>query len=296
MKSFLEGVYTALVTPFNEDGSVDYVSFRKLLKQQHASNISGVVVCGTTGETSTLTESEKSELIKLTIDEFKGVAPVIAGVGSNSTVQTIENAKHAAKFGVDGLLVVTPYYNKPTPAGMYHHFKAVADALPALPIVLYDVPSRTGVSIPVSTVIELATSCKNIIGIKDATGNLGRVTEIVGALPAFKVTLGEDALFLPSLVVGACGVISVASNVIPVEFLEIYKSLKNGKLKRAKELHTRLYPFLGALFIESNPIPVKVMLAQLGVIKSDNVRLPLVKISKSNAEKLLASAREIGVI
>lgn len=283
------GIFTALVTPFLEDGSIDWKNYERLLDAQIAGGIHGVVPCGTTGETPTLSSEEKRMLIENAVKRCKGKALVIAGTGSNDTAKTVYDSKHACEAGVDALLVVTPYYNKPSQAGMEAHFRAVADAS-SVPVILYNVPGRTGVSLAAATVGRLATH-PNIVGIKEATGNLALLTEMRAAVAAqaqskpFYFLSGDDPTFWPFMACGGDGVISVVSNIAPRSMRMIYEDWNEGRMGSGLALHEKLSPLFNHLFIEPNPVPVKTVLSWMKRMNT-RVRLPLVEMQPDTTEKL----------
>lgn len=280
----LSGVFTALVTPMR-GGEVDLDAFDRLVTTQLSAGIHGLVPVGTTGEAATLSGAEITQLLRLTVARAAGHAFVMAGVGSNATRATIENAQRAADLGVDGLLVVTPYYNKPSQAGLFDHFAAVATAVD-LPIVLYSVPGRTGVELAAETAGKLARAYSNIVGIKEAGGRSERVTELrLAGGPGFVVQSGDDALTLPFLSLGAAGVISVASNLLPNEMVSLYRAWKAGDTALALEIHEGIFDLVRHLFIESNPVPVKAAMAARTQM-SEEVRAPLGRLQASSLAAL----------
>lgn len=286
-KSF-RGVFTALVTPFLPDGSVDWKAYERLLDQQLNGGVHGVVPCGTTAETPVLSEDEKRKLIEIAVSKCKGRALVIAGTGSNDTAKTIKDSKTACELGVDGLLVVTPYYNKPTQAGMEAHFKAVADES-SVPVILYNVPGRTNVSMTASTVAKLAKHPR-IVGIKEATGNLALLVEMRMSVAEatnkpFDFLTGDDPTYWPFLACGGNGVISVASNVLPRCMRMIYEDWNEGRTGSGLALFEKLSAFFNVLFIEPNPVPVKALMSWQGRMGA-NVRLPLVEMAPESAKKV----------
>ena len=286
---------TAMVTPFKEGGEIDHEQAKKLALALLASGSDGLVVVGTTGESPTVTWEEEHQLFK----EIKSVVgdrgAVIAGTGANSTEEARENTVKAEKWGVDACLLVVPYYNKPTQEGLFQHFREVARNT-RLPIVLYSIPGRCGIEIGVETVKRLAAKCKNIIGIKEAGGNADRVSQLRAALgPRFEIMCGDDALTLPFMAVGAQGVISVASNVIPRAVAQMVRAYAAGKTAAALKLHQKYYPLFKDLFIETNPVPVKAALAMMGLIEEE-YRLPLVPMAAKNREILAASMKACGVL
>jgi 4-hydroxy-tetrahydrodipicolinate synthase len=278
------GTFTALVTPFR-DGAVDFVAFEKLIEAQIAGGINGLVAVGTTGESPTLLHEERESVIRKCIEFAKKRCTVLAGTGSYSTRDAIEATKQAEAMGVDGALIVSPYYNKPSQEGLFRHFKSIADAT-SLPIVLYNIPSRCGVDIGADTVLRLANACRNIVSIKEASGSVERVSELRHRLPeSFTILSGDDSLTLPFMAVGAVGVVSVASNLLPAEVSGLVNAYGSGDFKRAEILHRRLFPLFKDLFIEPNPVPVKTALAWRGVMSAE-VRLPLCEMTQANQERL----------
>ncbi len=287
----LKGVYTALVTPFT-NGQIDYVKLRELVERQIAGGVDGIVPVGTTGESPTLTFTEHQKLIDAVIKTADKRCAIIAGTGANSTAEAIELTKHARAAGADASLQVTPYYNKPTQEGLYRHFSKVADET-GLPIVLYNVPGRSGVAIAVDTVARLSKN-ENIIAVKEAAGSAERVSQILD-LCDITVLSGDDALTLPMMSVGATGVISVASNIIPAEMKAMVDAFAIGNAEKALALHLKYYCLFRDQFIETNPIPIKTALAMAGIIKEE-FRLPLCEISEANRTKLAASLKRCGII
>ena len=288
------GTYTAIVTPFR-NGKIDEPALERLIKAQIKGGVDGVVPVGTTGESPTLNYDEHIQVIALTVKYAAGKIKVLAGTGGNSTSEAIYLTQHAEKVGADGTLQVAPYYNKPTQEGLFQHFHAIARAT-KLPIVLYSIPGRCGIEIAVDTVNRLAHDCVNIAGIKEAGGNTDRVSQLRAALGVnFTILSGDDSLTLPFMSLGARGVISVASNVIPKEISHLVKSCALGKYDVALKLHDRYYPLFKDLFIETNPLPVKAALAMMGMIHEE-FRLPLVPMSAKNRQTLKATLKSCGVI
>jgi len=278
-----KGAITALVTPM-KDGMVDEEKLRNLVDFQINNGISALVPCGTTGEAATLSYEEHMRVIEIVVEQSNKRVPVIAGTGSNSTHETIYLTEFAKKVGCDAALVVTPYYNKPTQKGLYEHFKAVADAVD-IPIVLYNVPGRTSVNMLPDTVIKLS-KIKNIVAVKEASGSLDQVSEIIaGVSPDFDVLSGDDSLTIPMMALGAKGVISVASNIIPKEVSQMVDLWLKCDIASARDLHLKLFPLFKGIFIETNPIPVKKALYLMGIIEND-IRLPLVEMTPEGTEKL----------
>ncbi len=287
------GSIVAIVTPFRND-AIDEEKLRELVEFQIASGTDGIVPCGTTGEASTLDYAEHDRVIEIVVQQVKGRVPVIAGTGSNSTTEAIEMTAHAKKIGADGALLVTPYYNKPSQEGLYRHYKAIADAV-ALPQVLYNVPGRTGVNLLPETVARLA-EISNIVAIKEATGSLQQASEVL-ALCGDKLDLlsGDDFITFPMMACGAKGVISVVANIMPKEVAALVDAFRAGKLEEARKLHLKLLKISNAMFIETNPVPVKTAVALMGKA-SDEVRLPLAPMSDVNRAKLTAIMKEYGLI
>lgn len=278
------GTYTALVTPFRDD-AIDIDAFERLIEAQIAGGVRGIVPVGTTGESPTLTHDERRQLIELAVKFARQRCQVIAGTGSNSTRDTIAHTREAQGIGADGALVVVPYYNKPSQEGLFRHFEAVAQAT-SLPIMLYNIPGRCGIDLAADTVVRLARACANIVAIKEASGSVDRVSELVARAPAgFNVLSGDDSLTLPFLVVGALGVVSVASNLYPAEISELVRSFLDGETEKAQRLHRRFLGLFRDLFIEPNPVPAKTALAWRGEM-SAACRLPLVEMGTPTEERL----------
>ena len=291
-KSIFQGVATALITPLTKDG-VDYDAFKKLIEWQIDAGIDALVICGTTGEGSTLTDEEHRAVLKFAIDTVAGRIPMIAGTGSNDTAYAIELTKYAAEIGYNGALLVTPYYNKTTQAGLVAMFTAIADRCD-IPVILYNVPSRTGVSIEPETYAALADH-PNIYAIKEANGNISKIVE-TAALVGDKLDIysGNDDQIVPIMACGGKGVISVLSNVVPTQTVAICKKFFDGDVAGAMELQKKYLALTNALFSEVNPIPVKAAMAAHGFCE-DYLRLPLVPMSDGKREKLLACMREVGL-
>jgi 4-hydroxy-tetrahydrodipicolinate synthase len=288
------GTYTALVTPF-KDGRVDHTAFERLVKAQVKAGVEGIVPVGTTGESPTLNYDEHIQVIAQAVQCASGKIKVLAGTGANSTQEAICLTQAAERAGADGSLQVAPYYNKPTQEGLFQHFRAIARAT-KLPIVLYSIPGRCGVEIGVDTVRRLAEECRNIVGIKEAGGSAERVSQLRMALgDEFVILSGDDSLTLPFMAVGAQGVISVASNIIPKEVANMVRAFASGKPALALKLHTRFYPLFKDLFVETNPVPVKTALAMLGRVEEE-FRLPLVGMSLKNRETLKSTLKACGIL
>ena len=288
------GTYTAIVTPF-KNGKLDEPALERLIKAQLRAGVDGIVPVGTTGESPTVDYEEHIHIIAQSVKWARGRIKVLAGTGGNSTSEAIYLTRQAQEAGADGSLQVAPYYNKPTQEGLFQHFREVARNT-RLPIVLYSIPGRCGIDIGVDTVKRLAQQCKNIVGIKEAGGNADRVSQLRAALgPRFEIMSGDDSLTLPFMAVGAQGVISVASNVIPRQVSQMVKAYAAGKLGAASKIHQKYYPLFKDLFIETNPVPVKAALAMLGQIEEE-YRLPLVPMSAKNREVLMGTMKAVGLL
>src|SRR6266850_3267124 len=278
------GTFTALVTPFR-DGGIDVPAFQKLIEAQITAGVTGVVAVGTTGESPTLSRDEREQAIRLAVTIANKRCQVLAGTGSNATHHAVTDTKMAEELGVDGALLVAPYYNKPSQEGLFRHFQTIAQST-SLPIMLYNIPGRCGVDIGADTVVRLAEACRNIVSIKEASGSVERVGELRIRLPeAFTILSGDDSLTLPFMAAGAVGVVSVASNLLPREMCELVSAFTNGDLKRAEGLHRKLYWLFKDLFIEPNPVPIKTALSWRGRILAE-VRLPLCEMSAVNQARL----------
>jgi 4-hydroxy-tetrahydrodipicolinate synthase len=281
------GTYTALVTPFR-DGAVDYAALEKLVDAQIGGGIDGLVVIGTTAESPTLSSDERDEITRLVVRRSNRRCKVLAGTGSNSTAHAIELTRDAEQLGVDGALLVAPYYNKPSQEGLFRHFQAIARAT-KLPIMLYNIPGRCAVDIGPDTVERLAKACDNIVSIKEASGSVERVGELRRRLPdAFTILSGDDGLTLPFMSVGAVGVVSVASNVYPAEVAALVRAFQSADQIGAQRMHARMLPLFRDLFIEPNPVPAKTALSWRGMMSAE-VRLPLCEMTPANEERLRAT-------
>lgn len=278
-----KGVFVAIVTPF-KNGKIDEEALRGLIDFQIAGGVDGIVPCGTTGESATLNHEEHDQVIRIAVDACKGKASVLAGTGSNSTQEAIQLSRNAKNAGADGLLQITPYYNKPNQEGLYHHFSSIADAVD-LPIVLYNVPSRTSVNMVPETVVRLA-KIKNIVGTKEASGSLQAISKIIDNCGKdFTVLSGDDPLLWPILAIGGKGVISVTANILPAKVAALCKAAAIGDIAEARSLHYELMDINDSLFIDTNPIPVKAALHLMGKIENE-LRGPLIKLSKDTLERL----------
>ena len=278
-----KGAIVAIVTPF-KNGRVDEEKLRELIEFQIENGTDGIVPCGTTGESPTLSHEEHDRVIEITVDAVKKRVPVIAGTGSNSTAEALRLTEHAREVGADGALMVCPYYNRPTQEGLYQHYKTVAEKV-KIPIIIYNIPGRTGVNLLPETMARLA-KVPGIVGTKEASGSLKQMHEVIQLCgPDFAVLSGDDFFTYPLLCLGGHGIISVISNIVPKDMAALVDAFAAGDLQKAKNLHYRMAPLVDSLFIETNPTPVKAALAMMGKIESE-VRLPLAKMSEANYEKL----------
>jgi 4-hydroxy-tetrahydrodipicolinate synthase len=293
MRQAFTGCGTALVTPFTRSGALDEAGVRRLARRQIDGGIHFLVPCGTTGETPTLSVDERLRVVEIVVAEAKGRVPVLAGAGGYNTHEVIEAAQQMARAGADGILSVAPYYNKPTPEGLYQHYKAIADAVP-LPVIVYNVPGRTGVNVDVATIARLS-GVPNIVGVKEASGNMTQMCEICGAVPDdFLVLSGDDVLTLPVMSVGGRGIVSVASNEVPAEMSRMVEAAEAGDFHTARRLHRELLPLMQVNFIESSPIPVKAAMAMMGLVE-EVFRLPLVSPRPSSRERIAQVLRDLGL-
>ena len=293
MRTMFTGVGTALITPFTKSGSLDEAGVKRLAKRQIDNGVHFLVPCGTTGETPTLSTAERRRVVELVLEAADGKVPVMAGAGGYDTQEVVHIAKEMQSIGVEGLLSVTPYYNKPTPEGLYQHFSKIADATD-LPVLLYNVPGRTGCNIDPATCARLATIPK-VIGVKEASGNITQMVEICRAVPSdFLVLSGDDALTLPLMSIGGRGLISVASNAIPAEMSQLVEAAERGDYAAARKMHHRLVPLMLGNFIESNPGPVKFAMASMGLCE-ESYRLPMVSPLPASQDKIRAFLKELGI-
>ncbi|HXG15014.1 MAG TPA: 4-hydroxy-tetrahydrodipicolinate synthase [Calidithermus sp.] len=294
MTHAFQGSIVALVTPFR-NGRVDEAKLRELVEFHVAHGTDGIVPCGTTGESPTLTHDEHKRVVEVVVEAARGRIPVIAGTGSNCTAEAIDLTRHAERAGAQAVLVVNPYYNRPTQEGLYLHFRAVAEAT-RLPVFVYNIQSRTAVNVETSTLARLARDCRNIVGVKEASGSLDQVSQVVSACgPDFIVLSGDDNLTLPIMAVGGRGVISVIANLVPREVADMTHAALEGDFKRARELHYRLYPLARAAFLETNPIPIKEAMAMVGMLEPA-LRLPLCRMSEANRDRLRQVLRQHGLL
>jgi 4-hydroxy-tetrahydrodipicolinate synthase len=287
------GALTALVTPF-KDGKIDEEALRRLVEFQIKNGTNGLVPCGTTGESATLSHGEHNRVIDITIEKAKGRVPVVAGTGSNSTAETVTLTKHAQEAGADAALLISPYYNKPSQDGLYEHYRIVAGEVD-LPLIVYNVPGRTALNMLPETVARLS-EIKNIIGIKEATADLEQVSEVIEySREGFCVLSGDDSTTFPLLAVGGHGVISVTSNIAPGDVADMCRLFLSGKVEEARRLHYKLQPLNRAMFVETNPVPVKTALSMMGMVTGE-LRLPLVGLSEGNRRKVQQALKSYGLI
>jgi 4-hydroxy-tetrahydrodipicolinate synthase len=290
-----EGSHVALVTPFDSEGRIDEDAYRALIRRQIKAGTKGLVPCGSTGEAATLTHEEFRRALEIALEESRGDVPVMAGVGTNATWKAVELAREAESLGADALLVLAPYYNKPTQEGLYAHFRVVARET-RLPLMLYNIPGRTGVNVAPATIARVARDCKNVVAVKEAAGSLDQVSEILALTPSdFTVMSGDDSLTLPMMAVGARGVVSVLANIAPKETQALCDAFKKGELKKAQALHLRLFPLIRMLFVETNPIPVKAALELMGLCRAEP-RLPLTPLSAAARPALKKALKELKLI
>lgn len=293
MRHPFTGCGTALVTPFTQSGALDEAGVRRLARRQIDAGVHFLVPCGTTGETPTLTERERLRVVEIVVEEAKGRVPVLAGAGGYNTHEVIEAAQQMARAGADGILSVAPYYNKPTPEGLFQHYRAIAGAVP-LPLIVYNVPGRTGCNVDVKTIVRLS-AIRNIVGVKEASGNVTQMCEICRAVPEeFLVLSGDDALTLPVMAVGGRGIVSVASNEVPAEMARMVELAEGGDFAGARRLHHELLPLMLVNFIESSPIPVKSAMAMMGLLE-EVYRLPMVPPQPASRERIGDVLRGLGL-
>ncbi len=289
-----KGSIVAIATPFN-NGGVDETKLKELVEFQIKNGTSGIVPCGTTGESPTLSTAEHERVIEICIKAANKRVPVIAGTGSNSTEEAVSLTKHAADAGANAVLVVSPYYNRPTQKGLYLHFKEIAESVD-IPIILYNIAGRTGVNIEPTTIAQLAKDCKNIVGVKEASGSLDQMSTIKHLCPNnFLLLSGDDGLTLPVLSIGGGGVISVVANIVPHTVAQLVETFHRGDLKKAQALHYKLLPLLKAMFIETNPIPLKTAMGLMGLCSGD-LRLPLCPMAEENFGKLKKELKDYGLL
>jgi 4-hydroxy-tetrahydrodipicolinate synthase len=294
MSQTFQGSFVAMVTPFR-NGKVDEAKLRELVEFHVTHGTDGLIPCGTTGEAPTLGHDEHRRVVEVVVEAARGRIRVIAGTGSNSTAEAIDMTRHAERAGASGALVVNPYYNKPTQEGLYRHFRAVAESV-AIPVVLYNIQSRTAINVETDTMARLARDVKNIVGVKEASGSLDQMSQVIAACgPDFSVLSGDDNITLPLLAIGGSGVVSVIANIVPRETADLVHAALEGDWKRARDLHYRLFPLARAAFLETNPIPIKEAMAMAGMLEPE-FRLPMCRMSDANREKLRAILKPYGLI
>jgi 4-hydroxy-tetrahydrodipicolinate synthase len=294
MSQAFQGSIVALVTPFRS-GTVDEAKLHELVAFHVKHGTDGIVASGTTGESPTLSHDEHKRVLEVVVEAAAGRIRVIAGTGSNSTAEAVDLTRHAERAGAQAALVVSPYYNKPTQEGLYRHFRTVAEAA-AIPIFIYNIQSRTAVNVETETLARLARDCKNIVGVKEASGSLDQMSQVMAACgPDFIMLSGDDTLARPRMVVGGRGVISVIANLVPRDVADMTHAALDGDWKRARELHYKLFPLAKAAFLETNPIPIKEAMALVGMIEPE-FRLPMCRMSDANREKLRAVLRQYGLL
>jgi 4-hydroxy-tetrahydrodipicolinate synthase len=294
MSQTFQGSIVALVTPFRA-GAVDEAKLEELVEFHVAHGTDGIVPCGTTGEAPTLSHAEYRRVVEVVVEAARRRVPVIPGTGSYSTAEAIEQTRFAERAGATGALVVNPYYNRPTQEGLYRHFRAVAESA-SIPILLYNIQGRTAVNLETATLARLVRDCPTIVGVKEASGSLDQMSQVISACgPDFSVLSGDDNVTLPLLVIGGRGVISVIANIVPRDTADLVHAALEGDFKRARELHYRLFPLARAAFLETNPIPIKEAMAMAGMIEPE-LRLPMCRMSDANREKLRAILQPYGLV
>ena len=294
MSQTFQGSFVAMVTPFRS-GKVDEAKLKELVEFHITHGTDGLIPCGTTGESPSLSHDEHRRVVELVIEAARGRIRVVAGTGSNSTAEAIDMTRHAERAGATGALVVNPYYNKPTQEGLYRHFRAVAESV-AIPILLYNIQSRTAINVETDTMARLVRDAKNIVGVKEASGSLDQMSQVIAACgPDFSVLSGDDNITLPLLAIGGSGVVSVIANIVPRETADLVHAALEGDWKRARDLHYRLFPLARAAFLETNPIPIKEAMALAGMLEPE-FRLPMCRMSDANREKLRTILKPYGLI
>jgi 4-hydroxy-tetrahydrodipicolinate synthase len=294
MSQTFQGSFVAMVTPFR-NGAVDEAKLRELVEFHITNGTDGLIPCGTTGESPSLNHDEHRRVVEVVIEAAQGRIRVVAGTGSNSTTEAISLTKHAERAGAAGALVVNPYYNKPTQEGLYRHFRAVAESV-AIPILVYNIQSRTAVNVETDTLARLVRDAKNVVGVKEASGSLDQMSQVIQACgPDFSVLSGDDNITLPLLAIGGSGVVSVIANILPRETADLVHAALDGDWKRARDLHYRLFPLARAAFLETNPIPIKEAMAMAGMIEPE-FRLPMCRMGDANREKLRAILKTYALV
>jgi len=294
MSAKFQGSFVALVTPFR-NGNVDEPKLRELVEFHVTHGTDGIIPCGTTGESPTLSHHEHKRVVEVVMEAARGRIKVVPGTGSNSTAEAVELTRHAERAGAAGALVVNPYYNRPTQEGLYRHFRAVAEAV-AIPILVYNIQSRTAVNVETATLERLVRDAKNVAGVKEASGSLDQMSQVIAACgPDFSVLSGDDNITLPLLAIGGHGVVSVIANILPRETAEMVHAALDGDWKRARDLHYRLFPLARAAFLETNPIPIKEAMGMAGMIEPE-FRLPMCRMSDANRERLRAVLTQYALV
>jgi len=294
MSQTFQGSFVAMVTPFR-NGKVDEAKLRELVEFHITHGTDGLIPCGTTGESPSLSHDEHRRVVELVIEAARGRIRVVAGTGSNSTAEAIDMTKHAERAGATGALVVNPYYNKPTQEGLYRHFRAVAESV-AIPILLYNIQSRTAINVETDTMARLVRDVKNIVGVKEASGSLDQMSQVIAACgPDFSVLSGDDNITLPLLAIGGSGVVSVIANILPRETSDMVHAALDGDWKRARDLHYRLFPLARAAFLETNPIPIKEAMAMAGMLEPE-FGLPMCRMGDAHREKLRAILKAYALV
>ena len=294
MSAKFQGSFVALVTPFR-NGNVDEPKLRELIEFHVTHGTDGIIPCGTTGESPTLSHDEHKRVVEVVLEAARGRIKVVPGTGSNSTAEAVELTRHAERAGAAGALVVNPYYNRPTQEGLYRHFRAVAEAV-AIPILVYNIQSRTAVNVETATLERLVRDVKNVAGVKEASGSLDQMSQVIAACgPDFSVLSGDDNITLPLLAIGGHGVVSVIANILPRETAEMVHAALDGDWKRARDLHYRLFPLARAAFLETNPIPIKEAMGMAGMIEPE-FRLPMCRMSDANRERLRAVLTQYALV
>ena len=296
MNQSLTGVFTAIVTPFTDNGTIDEKSYAELIQKQIKAGVSGIVPCGTTGESPTLTHEEHDHMIEMTIDLVGGRVPVVAGTGSNSTAEAVRLSQHAQKAGADVVMLVNPYYNKPTQQGLFLHFREIASSID-IPCIVYNIKGRTGVNVETDTLLKIVDACPNVIGVKEASGDLDQMKEVIERTPEnFSVLSGDDNIALKLIELGGNGVVSVASNIVPGKMVALITSALNGDFELAKEMDYELSILFKALFLETNPIPIKAAMAMTGLLQ-ENYRLPMCPLSSdSHRQRIRETLVELALL
>jgi len=295
MEKKFRGVFTAIITPFKENEEVDFDTFGKLIEAQIKGGVAGIVPCGTTGESPTLSHEEHKKVVEFAVKKVAKRCLVIAGTGSNSTREAIDLTQHAERAGVDGALLVNPYYNKPTQEGLFRHFKSVADSV-KIPIIIYNIKGRTAVNVETPTLLRIINACKNVAGVKEASGDLNQIKDVIAkAPPYFSVLSGDDNLTLEVIKGGGDGIVSVASNLVSEKVVKMVSAAFAGKIEEAQKMNDELMPLFKGCFIETNPIPIKAMLSLKGACK-ETYRLPMCEMSREHKEETIKLMKQMGLL